>query len=84
MMPGKMLNELGMPMPNRPMHDAFNREFERERQCNTNALSKSVQSKVSLLNQQQKPAYDTIMKVVYDGNGAIFFIGSLCIAGKTF
>ena len=28
MMSGKMLNELGMPEPNRPMHDAFNREFE--------------------------------------------------------
>ncbi|KAF2893481.1 hypothetical protein ILUMI_12691 [Ignelater luminosus] len=44
MMSGKMLNELGMPAPNRPMHDAFNREFERERQYDTTALSESVQT----------------------------------------
>ena len=29
MMSNKMLNELGgIPAPNRPMHDPFNREFE--------------------------------------------------------
>lgn len=38
-MSGKMLHELGMPAPNRPMHDAFNREFERERQYDRDALS---------------------------------------------
>ncbi|KAF2892009.1 hypothetical protein ILUMI_14164, partial [Ignelater luminosus] len=84
MMSGKMLNELGMPAPNRPMHDAFNREFERERQCDTTALSESVQSKVPLLNQQQKTAYDTIIKAVNDGNGGIFFIDAPGGTGKTF
>jgi hypothetical protein len=47
-------------------------------------LSQTVQSKVPLLNQQQKTAYDTIMKVVYDGNGGIFFIGAPGGNGKTF
>ncbi|KAF2903264.1 hypothetical protein ILUMI_02924 [Ignelater luminosus] len=84
MMSGKMLNELGMPAPNRPMHDAFNREFERERQYDTTALSESVQSKVPLLNQQQKTAYDTIFKAVNDGNGGIFFIDAPGGTGKTF
>ncbi|EFN61253.1 Uncharacterized ATP-dependent helicase YHR031C, partial [Camponotus floridanus] len=84
MMSGKMLNELGMPAPNRPMHDAFNREFERERQYDTNALSQSVQNKVPLLNQQQKTAYDTIIKAINDGNGGIFFIDAPGGTGKTF
>ena len=44
-MSGKMLNEFGMPAPDRPMQDAFNREFERERQYNPNALSQSCDSK---------------------------------------
>ena len=43
MMSGKMLNELGgMPVPDRAMHDPFNREFERKRQYDKNALSQSV------------------------------------------
>ena len=66
------------------MHDAFNRESERERENYTNALSKSVQSKVPLSNQQQKTAYDTIMEAVYDGNGGMFFIDSPGGTGKTF
>ena len=45
MMSGKMLND------KRPMHDAFNCEFEQERQYDANALS---QSKMLLFNQQQK------------------------------
>ncbi|KAF2898048.1 hypothetical protein ILUMI_08127 [Ignelater luminosus] len=84
MMSGKMLNELGMSAPNRPMNDAFNREFERERQYDTTALSESVQSKVPLLNQKQKTAYDTIIKAVNDGNGGIFFIDAPGGTGKTF
>ena len=74
----------GIPVANRPMHDPFNREFERERQYNTNALSQSVQNKVPLLNQQQKTAYDTIIKAVYDGNGGIFSIDAPGGTGKTF
>ncbi|XP_049308570.1 uncharacterized protein LOC125777504 [Bactrocera dorsalis] len=81
---GKMLHELGMPAPNRPMHDALNREFERERQYDGNALNQSVQNKIPLLNLQQKTAYDTIMKSVNGGNGEFFFLDAPCGTGKTF
>lgn len=74
MMSGKILHELGMPAPNRPMHDAFNREFEREQQYDRNALSQSVQIQVPLLNQQQKTAYDTIINAVNIENGGFFFL----------
>ncbi|XP_039948619.1 uncharacterized protein LOC120766935 [Bactrocera tryoni] len=84
MISGKMLHELGMPAPNRPMHDAFNGEFERERQYDTNDLSQSIQNKISLLNLQQKTAYDTIMKSVNDGNGEFFFPDAPDGTGKTF
>jgi len=42
MMSGKILHELGMLAPNRPMHDAFNREFEREQQYDRDVLSQSA------------------------------------------
>lgn len=92
MMSGKMLHELGMPAPNRPMHDAFNRELERERQYDRDALSQSVRTNVhacvhihqTLLNQQQKTAYDTLMKAVNDGCGGIFFLDAPGGTGKTF
>ena len=82
MMSGKELG--GMPVPNCPMHDAFNREFEREQQYNTNALNQSVHSKMPFLNQQQKTAYDKIVRAVYDGNGGIFFINAPGRTDKTF
>lgn len=69
-----MLGELGMTTPNRPMHNVFNREFERERQYDINVLSQSVQRKVPLLNRQQKTAYVTIMKIVNNGDGRFFFL----------
>ncbi|XP_049308333.1 uncharacterized protein LOC125777443 [Bactrocera dorsalis] len=81
---GKMLHELGMPAPNRPIHDALNREFERERQYDRNTLSQSVQNKIPLLHLQQKTAYDTIMKSVNDGNGEFFFLDAPGGTGKTF
>lgn len=84
MMSGKMLHELGMPEPNRPMHGAFNREFERERQYDRDALSQSVRTNLPLLNQQQKTAYDTLMIAVNDGYGGIFFLDAPGGTGKTF
>ena len=73
----------GMAVPNRPMHDPFNREFERERQYDTNDLSQSVQSGATF-KSAAKTAYDTIMKAVYDGNGGICFIDEPGGTFKTF
>ena len=39
----KVLSQLGMPAPNRPMHDAFNQELLREKMYNFNALVLKVQ-----------------------------------------
>lgn len=66
------------------MHDAFNREFERERQYDRDALSQSVRATIPLLNQQQKTAYDTLMIAVNDGYGGIFFLDAPGGTGKTF
>ena len=66
------------------MHNAFNRELDRERQYDRIALSQSAQSKVSLLNQQQKIAYDIIMKAVNVGNGGFYFLDAPGGTGKTF
>ena len=40
--------------PDRGMNDVFDRELQREREYDTHALSQLVQTKVPLLNPQQK------------------------------
>ena len=54
------------------MHDAFNQELRRETQYDSEALKETVLRNVPLLNEQQKYAYDTLMKVVNDGTGGFF------------
>ena len=70
----KVLSELGMPAPNRPMHDTFNRELQCEKLYNLVALRELFQINVPLLNAQQKYVFDTLMKVVYDGTGRIYYL----------
>lgn len=55
-----------------------------ETQYDSEALRETVQRNVLLLNQQQKYAYDTLMKVVNDGTGGIFFLDFPGGTGKTF
>lgn len=81
---GKMLHELGIPAPNGPIHDALNGKFERERQYLRDALSQLVQTKVGILNQQQKTVYDTLMIAVNSGYRGIFFLYTLDGICKTF
>ncbi|XP_055614537.1 uncharacterized protein LOC129760881, partial [Uranotaenia lowii] len=81
---GSLLSKLGMPAPNRTMHDAFNREIERERAYEQDALAQVVQTNIPLLNHQQKDVYDTLMRAIDDGNGGIFFIDAPGGTGKTF
>ena len=66
------------------MHDAFNQQLIRETQYNSEALRETVQINVPLLNQEQKYAYDTLMKEVNDGTGGIFFLSAPVGTGKTF
>lgn len=84
MMSNKLLIQLGMAAPNRPMHDAFNKELEREQQYDRNALSHAVQTNIPLLNPQQKYVYDTLMKAVNDGAGGFYFLDAPAGTGKTF
>ena len=66
------------------MHDAFNQQLIRETQYDSEALRETVQRNVPLLNQEQKYAYDTLMKVVNDGTGGNFFLDAPDGTGKTF
>jgi hypothetical protein len=84
LMSGKLLTEIHMPAPNRQSRDVLNRELDRERAYNTITLQQQVQTNVPLLNEQQKNAYDLLMKAVDDGNGGLFFLDAPGGTGKTF
>ncbi|XP_043259365.1 uncharacterized protein LOC122403185 [Colletes gigas] len=81
---GNLLCTLGIPAPNRSIHDAFNQEIEREREYDRDALSRMVCDNVPLLNPEQKIVYETLMKAIDNGNGGIFFIDAPGGTGKTF
>lgn len=48
LMCGNALCKLGMPNPNRPMHDALNRELQREREYDINDLHEAIRVKQQL------------------------------------
>lgn len=74
LMGGSLLPRVGMPAPNREMNDAFNRELEREREYDHQELYLVVQTNVLLFHSQQKEVYDTLMRVIDDGNGGLYFL----------
>lgn len=80
----KALAQLGMPAPNRPMHDLFDRELQREQEYNCNDLRSFVQSNIVKLNPQQKIVYDQIMQAVSDNNAGFYFLDAPGGTGKTF
>ncbi|CAB3244443.1 unnamed protein product [Arctia plantaginis] len=84
LMCGSLLIRLGMPVPNREMNDAFNRELEQGREYDHQELDLVVQTNVPLLNTQQKEVYDTSMKAIDDGNGGSYFLDAPGGTGKTF
>lgn len=84
LMSGKILTQIHMPAPNRQSRDVLNRELERERAYNTATLQQQVQRNVPLLNEQQKSAYDQLLKAVDDGYGGLFFLDAPGGTGKTF
>lgn len=84
MLTNKVLTQIGMISPNRPMHDKFDQELRRESQYNSETLREMVDITVPLLNQQQKYAYDTLMKAVNDGSGGFYFLDAPGGTGKTF
>ncbi|XP_060846147.1 ATP-dependent DNA helicase PIF1-like [Rhopalosiphum padi] len=83
-MSNKLLIQLGLTAPNRPMHDAFNQELHRERLYDLNALKELIQTNLPLLNEQQKYVFETLMNVTNDETGGIYFLDAPGGTGKTF
>ncbi|GFQ65253.1 ATP-dependent DNA helicase [Trichonephila clavata] len=70
-MSNKLLIQLGLTAPNRPMHDAFNQELHRERLYDLNTLKELIQTNLPLLNEQQKYVFETLMKFTTFKAGAM-------------
>ncbi|XP_069968843.1 uncharacterized protein [Bactrocera oleae] len=83
-MSNKLLIQLGLTAPNRPMHDAFNQELHREKLYDLNSLKELIQTNLPLLNEQQKYVFETLMKVTNDETGGIYFLDAPGGTGKTF
>ncbi|XP_053945028.1 uncharacterized protein LOC128854731 [Anastrepha ludens] len=64
----KALGQLGLTQPNRPMHDLFERELQREQQFDHDELH----------------AYDKVMQAVNDNTGGLYFLDAPGGTGKTF
>lgn len=80
----KALGRLGMHSPDRPMHDLFDREFQREQQYDPNELQIFVSVNVPKLNANQRQVYDTIMQAVQNEVGGLYFLDAPGGTGKTF
>ncbi|VDM97499.1 unnamed protein product, partial [Onchocerca ochengi] len=80
----KVLNQLGLPSPNRSAAASFDVELHHEQNYNIADLSSYVQSNISKLTFGQKSTYDRIMQSVNRGVGEIFFLDAPGETGKTF
>ena len=80
----KVLNQLGMPSPNRSAAVSFDVELGREQNYNTSDLLSYVQSNIPKLTLEQKGIYNQIMQTVNNGVGEIFFLDAPGRTGKTF
>ncbi|KAL4090226.1 hypothetical protein QTP88_025121 [Uroleucon formosanum] len=76
MMSNKLLIQLGLTAPNRPMHDAFNQEVHREKLYDLNSLKELIQTNLPLLNEQ--PKYNIFLGA--PGGTGKFFLISLILA----
>ncbi|XP_031333941.1 uncharacterized protein LOC116163953 [Photinus pyralis] len=84
MMANKLLNQLGLPSPNRTITEVCNREIQRETQYDTNALHTFVQDNITNMNQQQTHVYNTIMQAINENNGELYFLDAPGGTGKTY
>lgn len=83
LMVNKVLQQFGMPSPNRAITDVFDREIQREKNYDTNALNTFVQLNMPNMNQQ-KHVYDTIMQACNTENGGIYFLDAPGGTEKTY
>lgn len=80
----KLLFQLGLPAPARDRNDVQDRDVLRERQYDVNQLRNFVDAQKGLLTDDQRLAYDTVMRRVTNGNGGIIFLDAPGGTGKTF
>jgi len=69
-----MLSTFVMPAPNHSMYGAFICELQQEKDYDRDELDERVRTNVPLLNAEQKNVYDSLMKVVADWTGGIYFL----------
>jgi len=80
----KALVQLGMPAPNRPANDLFDRDLQRETHFDSDELGTFVQTNLRQLVPEQRIAYDRIMRAITEQSGGLFFIDAPGGTGKTF
>lgn len=80
----KALGQLGLPTPDRAIHDLVDRELQREHQYDPNELPTFVNFNVPKLNDHQRHVYDTIMQAVNNQTGRLYFLDASGGTGKTF
>ncbi|XP_046666559.1 ATP-dependent DNA helicase pif1-like [Homalodisca vitripennis] len=80
----KALVQLGMPDPNRPANNLFDRDLQRETHFDTVELGTFVQINLPQLIPEQRIAYDRIMRAITEQSGGLFFLDAPGGTGKTF
>lgn len=80
----KALIQLGLPSPNRTIHNIIDCELRREQQYNINDLNDFVQLNQPQLNPQQRQIFDTIINAINDEQSGVFFLDAPGGTGKTF
>lgn len=83
-MSGKALEDLGLPTPQRDLGDRLSKEMLRETSYDVEQLEKYVLTNEPLLLQDQKYAYNTILDLVNQKTGGMFFLDAPGGTGKTF
>jgi hypothetical protein len=78
------LNRLGMPSPNRPASDMFNRDLLREQSFDVNELNNFVQTNLPKISPEQKLVYNKIMHAIEAKQGGFYFLDAPGGTGKTF
>ncbi|BHF75608.1 hypothetical protein SprV_0501870400 [Sparganum proliferum] len=80
----KVLDQLGMPSPNRSAAASLHVDLRREENYNTLELLSYLQSNIPKLTLEQKGIYDQIMVTANNGVGGILFLDAPGGTAKTF
>jgi len=70
----KILNQLGLFSLERDRNNVVGRDTLREKQYDIDALQIYIEAQKRLLTNDQRLAYDTVMKHIRGGNGGLLFL----------